>query len=160
MTQTTKQGQRKAGTTRRTKTTDKAKVTVEAVETAAQEATPQADREMGKVAKVLPTPTEALATAKQDNPSRYEHVLRVTEQSKDGSPKRVVIACSDKQYKQAPDGTLVSGCEGEREIATQDLFQVTSCAWCADRKVRKARRNRAKSRDKALRAQAKAMRGA
>lgn len=134
----------------------KAKATKTEAATAKQE-TPAAPE---KKEKVLPTPAEALAIAKKDNPERYKNVLRVTEQTKDGAPKRVVVACTDKQFKQAPDGTLVTECEGEREIATQDLFQVDSCAWCADRKVRKARRNRAKARDKALRAQLRAMKSA
>lgn len=124
----------------------------------AQEAT-TAPAKAPKEPKVLPTPAEALAAAKLDNPARFAHVLSVVEQTKDGSPKRVVVECTDKQTKTAPDGSLVSGCTGTREIAVQDLFQVRCCAWCADRLVRKARRNRAKSRDKALRAQARALRG-
>lgn len=112
-----------------------------------------------KAERVLPTLDEALATAKQENPTRYARVVRVTELTKDGSPKRVVIECADPQTKQAAPGVDESVCEGTREIAVQDLFQVECCAACADRKVRKARRNRAKARDKAARATVRALKG-
>jgi hypothetical protein len=115
-------------------------------------ATPKAKAEP----KPLPTLDEALATAKAESPDRYAHVVRVVSQTKDGRPARVVITCSDPQTKQGTNGEQVSVCEGEREIATQDLFQVRCCAACADRIVRRARRNRTKARIRALRDAAKA----
>lgn len=111
-----------------------------------------------KVAKVLPTPDEALAAARVKNPGRFAHVVRVTEQTVKGEPKRVVIACQKPETKMV-GVEAVSVCDRFREIAVQDLFQVTQCASCADRSVRKARRNRAKARDKAIRAQLREMRG-
>jgi hypothetical protein len=85
----------------------------------------------------------------------YATVIGVTEQTKDGSAKRVLIECGDPQTKQE-GGQDVSVCEKTREIAVQDLFQVRCCAACADRLVRKARRNRAKARNKQARALLKA----
>jgi hypothetical protein len=108
--------------------------------------------------KPIPSPEDALAAARAADPARWSLVLRVTEQTPKGAPKRVVIRCSDPQTKQDPDGVRRSVCEGEREIATQDLFQVRCCAPCADRLVRRARRDRAKRRDKSLRAAARAAR--
>ncbi len=108
-----------------------------------------------KVAKPMPTLDEALAKATSENPGRYRTVLAVTELTKDGDPKRVIVRCTDPQTKQV-NGQDVSVCAGEREIAVQDLFQVVCCAPCADRKVRKARRNRTKVKNKALKAALKA----
>lgn len=116
-----------------------------------------------KVAKPLPTFEEALATMRASSEAmriRYAHVLAVTELTKDGDPKRVIIECSDPQTKQAADGTQVSVCAKTRETAVQDLFQVYRCSPCADRAVRKARRNRSKRKDKALRQQVRAAREA
>ncbi len=113
-----------------------------------------------KAPKVLPTLEQAHATATAANPDRYASVVRVVELTKDGEPKRVVIACRDPQSKQGPDGQPISVCEGEREIAVQDLFQVECCAACADRKVRIARRNRAKRKNRALREAIKAAKAA
>ena len=103
--------------------------------------------------KPIPTADEALATAKADpkTSERYAHVLRVTAQTKDGRPARVVVPCQKPQTKQGPNGERVSVCEGEREIATQDLFQVSCCAACAERLVRIARRQRTKVRIRSLR---------
>lgn len=118
----------------------------------ASTATPKAS----KPARVLPTVAEALSTAKAANPGRYANVIEVTELTKDGEPKRVVIKCSDPQTKHDAGGQVVSVCETTREIAVQDLFQVQCCAACAERKVRIARRDRAKRKNKALRAAIKA----
>jgi hypothetical protein len=111
-----------------------------------------------KTAKPTPTLDEALATARKENPNRYAHVVAVTELTKDGDPKRVIIECSDPQTKQV-GGQDVSVCEKTREIAVQDLFQVYRCAACADRAVRKARRNRAKAKTKALKQQIRLAKG-
>jgi hypothetical protein len=46
----------------------------------------------------------------------------------------------------------VSVCQGTREIAVQDLFQVHRCAACQDRVVKLARRAKAKARIKSLKA--------
>ena len=121
---------------------------------ATSEPTPKAKAEP----KPLPTLDEALVTAKADpkTSERFAHVLRVTEQTKDGRPARVVVPCRNPQTKQGPDGERISVCEGEREIATQDLFQVVCCAACAERLVRIARRQRTKARIRSLREMAKA----
>jgi hypothetical protein len=148
---------RKAETTEQTAVRDEA---IEAVIAAAPDAGAGIDAAIevvkaatggGKTAKVLPTLTEALETARKENPIRYEHVTAVASLTKDGKPARVVILCADPQTKQGADGKAISVCEGTREIAVQDLFQVRCCAACADRKVRKARRERTKARNKAAR---------
>lgn len=108
-----------------------------------------------KPAKPMPTLAEALAVAKAADAHRYRHVESVTELTVRGTPARVVIRCEDPQSRQG-----VSVCQGTREIATQDLFQVTCCAACADRKVRIARRERTKRRNKEARALLKAQRAA
>lgn len=114
-----------------------------------EQGTTEAPKAPVKKEKVMPTFEQALATAKEKNPGRYEHVLRVTELTKEGEPKRVVIACQDPQTKQV-EGKDVSVCVKEREIAVQDLFQVTRCVPCADRVVRKHRRKRQQARVKKL----------
>lgn len=108
--------------------------------------------------RTLPTLDEALASAKAnpDTAERYARVLRVTALGAKGQPVRVVVGCEDPQTKQGPDGKPISLCQAEREIATQDLFQVRCCVACADRKVKLARRAKAKARDKAAREALKA----
>lgn len=110
-----------------------------------------------KKEKVMPTLEEALLTAvKADTQGRFKNVVRVTELTNAGEPKRVVIKCDDPQTKMV--GTeAVSVCVGEREIAIQDLFQVHRCEPCADRVVRRARRYRQKRKNKSLREMARAM---
>lgn len=81
---------------------------------------------------------------------RYSNILSVTAYGPNG-PTRVEIACDDPQTRQG-----VAICEGTREIAVQDLFQVHRCEACQSYVVRKARRARQAERDKALRAAAKA----
>lgn len=85
-----------------------------------------------------------------DLKARYPHLVSVAQRGPNG-PTRVVIECDDPQTR-----LNVSVCEGSREIAVQDLFQVHRCAACQDRVVRKARRARTAARDKALRAAARA----
>jgi hypothetical protein len=102
-----------------------------------------------KKVKVLPTLDEALAKAREAKPALYLNVIRVIQLTKDGEPKRVIIKCQDPQTKKEGDKE-VSVCAVEREIAVQDLFQVTRCLPCADRVVRKQRRARQKSRMKRL----------
>lgn len=114
-----------------------------------------------KKVKVMPTFDEALAKAKQENPHRFKNVVRVVELTNDGEPKRVVIQCSDPQFKTEGSGESakqVSVCAGEREIAIQDLFQVYRCQPCADRAVRIARRQAAKKRVKKAKALLRARR--
>lgn len=81
--------------------------------------------------------------AEQELLAKYPHILRVVERGERG-PKRVVIVCTDPHPR--------ARCDGEREIATQDLFQVRRCASCAEKAVRVARREKAKARAKADRA--------
>lgn len=87
---------------------------------------------------------------------KYPHVKLISEMGPHG-PKRVVIECTDPQTKQGPDGKAVSVCVKKREIAVQDLFQVTRCEPCQDRIVRKARRVRQAAKDKQLRKMAAAL---
>lgn len=105
-----------------------------------------------KKEKVMPTLEQALASAKEKDPARYGHVVRVVELTKEGNPKRVVITCQDPQIKQEGD-KAISVCIKEREIAVQDLFQVRRCEPCADRVVKRARRRRMKDKMKALKQQ-------
>lgn len=88
-------------------------------------------------------------TAEKELRAKYPHVKEIVARGPNG-PTRVRIECTDPQTKQV-DGKAVSVCEGTREIAVQDLFQVTRCASCQDRVVRKARRMRQAKKDKALR---------
>lgn len=151
--------------TKSTKTAATTETTAPATEqeqtaTAPEATTAPATTTEAKPIKPLPTPEEALAAAREANPERYSHVIAVTEQTTKGAPKRVIIVCTDPQTKRGPDGQQVSVCEGEREIATQDLFQVRCCAACAERLVRIARRERTKARDKAARALLRASKAA
>lgn len=83
---------------------------------------------------------------------RYPHIDEVVERGPNG-PTRVVVRCDDPQTRA---GAVI--CTGLREIAVQDLFQVHRCEACQTAVVRKARRTRAAERDKALRAELKALR--
>lgn len=85
--------------------------------------------------RVLPSLDESLAQARVLQPERYESVVRVTAQTTDGRPARVVIVCE---------------CGTERECAVQDLFQVRRCVPCQDAAVRAARSGRAKRRTQTL----------
>lgn len=125
---------------------------IETAPAAAPEQTPKPE----KAPKVLPSLEECLDAARAAAPDRYRLVQRVVAQTKDGTPARIEIRCSEPQTKQGLDGGRESVCVGLREIAVQDLFQVRCCAPCADRLVRIARRDRAKRKDKALRAAARA----
>lgn len=57
-------------------------------------------------------------------------------------PYRVVIECQDPQDVDTDDDI----CEGEREIAVQDLFQVYRCEPCQKRAVNRRRRERRKEK--------------
>jgi hypothetical protein len=92
------------------------------------------------------------AAAEADLLARYPHIVRVAARGESG-PTRVVILCADPQSRQG-----VSVCEGEREIAVQDVFQVRRCAACAERAVRIGRREKAKARAKADKAALRALR--
>lgn len=113
-----------------------------------------------KPAKPAETPENAMARLKKDpaTKARWAKVVRVTEMGKSG-PTRVVIKCQDPQTKQSEGGEQKSVCEGEREIAIQDLFQVECCKPCQERKVRKARRESQKKRNRQMRAQIDALKG-
>jgi hypothetical protein len=69
-----------------------------------------------------------------------------------GGPTRVEIACDDPQVRQ---GTPI--CEGTREIAVQDLFQVHRCEACQAYVTRKTRRAKQAARDADLRALARSL---
>jgi hypothetical protein len=88
---------------------------------------------------------------------KYPHVTAIVAEGANG-PTRVRIRCTDPQTKQV-DGKAVPVCEGEREIAVQDLFQVTRCVSCQDRVIRKARRVRQTTKNKQLRKIARDMKG-
>lgn len=85
---------------------------------------------------------DALAKLRAEHPERAAKVLRVTMLGSKGQAIRVVVGCAEPQTKH--DGTSV--CRGERDIATQDLFQVRLCTGCQDRKLKLARRARTKAR--------------
>lgn len=69
------------------------------------------------------------------------NVVSVTEWGSTG-PSRVIIECQDPQV--TSDGESV--CEGTREIATQDVFQVYRCAGCQRRSNQLARNAMARRR--------------
>ncbi len=75
-------------------------------------------------------------------PDKWGKVVRIVEASPEGKPYRVVIACQDVQDEEI--------CEGEREIATQDLFQVERCVPCQRRAMnrRRAQKRKAKAQAK------------
>lgn len=63
----------------------------------------------------------------------YPHIAAIALTNEKGKPIRVVISC------QADYG--LDDCQGEREIATQDAFQVQRCAPC-QREFSKIRRRK------------------
>lgn len=82
--------------------------------------------------------------------AKYPRLVSVVERGPSG-PTRVTIECDDPQTRLG-----VPVCVKTRTIAVQDLFQVHRCEPCQDRVVRRARRARTATRDKALRAAARA----
>lgn len=58
----------------------------------------------------------------------WANVVQVVEAGETGNPVRVLIECADPQERKG-----VSVCEGTREIAAQDVFQVTRCLPCQKR---------------------------
>lgn len=135
--------------------------TIDAAVESAAERTPKAAKtpkepKPAKEPKPVKTAEEALAEAKATDGAKWSKVVRVAEMGKSG-PTRVVISCQSPQTKRV-NGEDVSVCQGEREIAVQDLFQVTCCAGCQQRIVRKARRSKQRLRDKAMREQIKTAR--
>lgn len=134
------------------KTQTSAKAAIETIVPATQQATEQVVEtpKAPKAEKPVETPEQALARLKRENAARFAHVVSIAAMGKTG-PTRVVIECDDPQTKL---GTPV--CTKTREIAVQDLFQVHRCAACQDRVVRRARREKAKARVKALKAMARA----
>lgn len=71
----------------------------------------------------------------------WDNVVKVAEAGPTGNPVRVVIECSDPQ-EQGGD----SVCDGTREIAAQDVFQVRRCASCQKRANVIARNEAAKAK--------------
>lgn len=61
-------------------------------------------------------------TALQAIKAKYPHVAKVTQTGKRDQATRVEITCQ-AEYDEVK-------CEGTREIATQDAFQVTRCHAC------------------------------
>lgn len=100
-----------------------------------------------------PTPDELRAKAEAQaamvsGANGRAKILQVTEISTRGTPARVVIECLDPQV----DGQGNSVCEGTREIAIQDHFQVTRCVPCQARRVQLYRNDRARARRSAKKA--------
>lgn len=61
--------------------------------------------------------------------ARYPHVRSVSETGTKGNPTRVVVRCTE------------AGCSEERDVATQDAFQVVRCS-VHQREAAKARRRK------------------
>lgn len=59
---------------------------------------------------------------------RYAHVKSIAAVGDSGKPTRVNIGC------------VADGCKEEREIATQDAFQVSRCTACQREHAKRARR--------------------
>lgn len=95
------------------------------------------------------TPAEAMKRAKEIVKERAEdedmegwtNVRRVVQAGPDGLPVRVEIECQDPQERGGE-----SVCVGKREIAAQDVFQVTRCEPCQKRVNVIARNESAKRR--------------
>ncbi len=83
--------------------------------------------------------------AKDADMPGWDNVTKVVEAGPDGKPVRVEIECQDPQ--ETRDGESV--CEGKREIAAQDVFQVSRCAACQKRVNVLARNEAAKARREA-----------
>lgn len=94
------------------------------------------------------TPRPSLKQVKQERGREWDRVVQISEYGSTG-PARVIIECQDPQTKS--DGTEI--CEGRREIATQDLFQVYRCASCQKRSVQIARNAMARRRRAARKTQ-------
>lgn len=84
----------------------------------------------------------AVKKAKKDGDKRFANVIEVTEATSKGNPARVVIECTDGSSPK---------CEKTREIAVQDLFQVSRCTACQRRVVSQYRGELAKRRRAKLR---------
>ncbi len=80
------------------------------------------------------------------------HIIGVTDTGVKGQATRVKIKCTDPQQVQG-----VSVCEGTREIAIQDAFQVVRCRACQARVERKKRQQKRSLKLKQRRAAAKAI---
>jgi hypothetical protein len=89
-------------------------------------------------------PAEAMKRAKAEVKERaaagqegWDRVVEVIEAGKDGAPARVQVRCSDPQVTR--DGDSV--CVKTREVAAQDVFQVTRCLPC-QRRAQQVLRNK------------------
>lgn len=104
-----------------------AKKTAKAPTKAAPKKTPAKKKAAPKKAPVF----DLKAQAKTD--PKWKRVISIAAASeRTGRPTRVVIECQEN----GPD------CEDTREIATQDLFQVTTCEACRKVKTARVRRER------------------
>lgn len=82
-------------------------------------------------AKTPKTPKAPKAkTPLQQLQARYPHVVAVTETNDVGRPLRVEVSCTFAGEE----------CEGNRECATQDVFQVKRCRACQREYTRRNRR--------------------
>lgn len=104
-------------------------------------------QEANAVKAPLLTEAEALAAAKA---AFGDHIVAVTQTGVKGQATRVKIKCTDKQEVRG-----VSICDGTREIAIQDAFQVKRCASCQARIERKKRQAKRSLKQKAERAAAR-----
>lgn len=105
------------------------------------------------------TPEEALARAEEiveeraqdaDMPG-WSNVVRVVQAGATGKPVRVVIRCADPSFRK--DGS--TPCVEEREIAAQDVFQVSRCVPCQKRTNAQKRVSKQRAKLKAAKAAAK-----
>lgn len=78
---------------------------------------------------------QTLEERQQAEPDKWGRVVAIAEET-NGKPTRVVIACTEQGDE----------CEGEREIATQDLFQVRNCPSCQKVAARRRRAERRKAK--------------
>lgn len=85
---------------------------------------------------------EALVDQRAKDPEApgWENVIEVVKVTDTGKPARVWIEC------QMQDEEV---CDGTREIAAQDVFQVSRCIPCQKRSINRRRRERRKDRAEA-----------
>ncbi len=95
-----------------------------------------------RTAEQLMEDATAFVSAQKKTVPVYKRIKEILEVTPNGRPSRVVVKCSDPQV----NGTNQSVCDETREIAIQDLHQVTRCVPCQKRSVQLYRNTLAKSR--------------
>lgn len=112
---------------------------------AAKKSTPKTDAAEEKPQltgdELLDMAGKAVKDEAKTNPA-YKNITSVVEATPTGRPARVIIKCQDPQV----DGDGNSVCDKEREIAIQDLHQVTRCVSCQKRHVQVYRNELARKR--------------